>query len=146
MALKSILVATDFSPMSERALDLAISIASGCGASVTVLHVYDQPAFSLPPGILVPTDDIVGAVESASRESMGKLIQSKRSSSVKIEGVLRDGVPWETIEAVAGEVHADIVVVATHGRRGLSRALLGSVAERILRTSKHAVLVVPPGA
>ncbi len=146
MALRAILVATDFSPMAERALDFAISVATASGASITLLHVYDLPAFSLPPGILVPTEDIVGAVESASREKMDELVQKKRGAGVKIGKMLRDGVPWETIEGVAGEIGADLVVVGTHGRRGLSRALLGSVAERVLRTSKHPVLVVPAPA
>lgn len=144
MALTSIVVATDFSAMAERALDLAIAIAAPLGASITVVHVYDIPAFSLPPGILVPTDDIVGVVERTSAASLETLVAGKSSSGVKIRGVLREGTPWDQIEAVANEVSADLVVIGTHGRRGLSRALLGSVAEKVLRTSKRPVLTVPP--
>lgn len=141
MALKSIVVATDFSEPSERALDFAISIAPG--ARITVVHVYDIAAFSLPPGYLVPTADVIGTVQATARSSLDDLLARKRRDGVAIDGVLRDGAPWENIETVAEETHADLVVVGTHQRHGLSRMLLGSVAERVIRSSKRPVLCVP---
>lgn len=145
MALSAILVCTDFSPLADRALDVALDLAARVGAKVTVLHVWDLPAFSLPPGYLVPTEDVVGAVRGAAQGRLKALLEEHARAGVAVRGELREGVPWEQVDAVARETSADLVVVGTHGRRGLGRALLGSVAEKVLRTSNRPVLVVPPG-
>ena len=59
-----------------------------------------------------------------------------------MKAILRDGVAWEEVNAVAKEIDANLIVIGTHGRRGLARALLGSVAENVIRTSTIPVLVI----
>ena len=59
-----------------------------------------------------------------------------------VDGVLREGVPWEEINAVADAIDADLVVIGTHGRRGLTRALLGSVAENVVRTAHRPIVTI----
>ncbi|HEY2366326.1 MAG TPA: universal stress protein, partial [Polyangiaceae bacterium] len=63
----------------------------------------------------------------------------------RLDTIVRQGVPWEEVRSVAEEVDADMIVIGTHGRKGIARALLGSVAEKILRTSTRPVLTIHAG-
>ncbi len=136
-----ILVATDFSPMARRALDLALSLAAACDASVTLLHVYELPQLFSPPSI---AREIVERIRSEAEQSMSDLVGSVRDRFPRIEAVLREGDPRERINLVAAERGSELLVVGTHGRRGLARALIGSVAEWLVRTSAIPVLTVGP--
>ena len=144
--IQQVLVATDFSEIATRALDEAVDLAEQLGAKVTLVHSYEIPIYGFPDGILVATSDVVAGLMRAGQTGLEAAIEKRKDRKVEITPVLRDGTPWEEVNKVAEDVKADVIVVGTHGRRGLARALLGSVAERILRTATRPVLVVHGGS
>jgi nucleotide-binding universal stress UspA family protein len=139
---KRILVPTDFTETSDRALVWALDLAARLGASVTVLHAYEIPVIGFPDGAIIATPEMASRIADASRAALDAAIDKRRSGTVPIDGVLREGVAWEAINAVADELDADFIVIGTHGRRGLSRALLGSVAENVVRTAHRPVVTI----
>ena len=139
---KRILVPTDFTETSDRAIDYALSLAERLGSSVTIMHAYEIPIIGFPDGALVATADIATQIANASRAGLDSAVSRRQGAKVKIDGILRDGVAWEEINKVADEIDADLIVIGTHGRRGIARALLGSVAENVIRTAHHPVLTI----
>ena len=134
--IEHVLIATDFGPVSERALDTGLTLASHFGAKVTVVHALEVPAYAYP--FPIPEE-----VRQAVRTSLDAAIATAQARVPGVNGVLREGVAWEAIVSVAKDVGADLVVIGSHGRRGLPRWLLGSVAERVVRRCPIPVLTVP---
>ena len=141
--IQRILVAHDFSETADRALDYAIGVAKKFGARITVLHVCDILAYGVPDAMVASLDWSAEAEQVASDTLVG-IVEQAAHSDVVVEGVLRRGLAWEAITALAAEIGADLVVMGTHGRRGLARAVLGSVAEKMVRMSPCPVLTVHP--
>ena len=139
---RRILVPIDFTEVSTHALDWAIELAASVGASITVLHSYAIPVVGYPDGALIPTPQIATELGDAARAALEAAVKGRRGGSVPLETVLREGEAWEVIVSVADEMDADLIVVGTHGRHGLARALLGSVAEHVVRTSHRPVLTL----
>jgi nucleotide-binding universal stress UspA family protein len=135
---KHVVVATDFSEASGSAIDLAISIARQDGAALTVVHVCELPV--LPE--TVPPVDLFKAITEENGKRLDALMATLRDRCPDARRVLRTGSAWEEILAAAAEARADLVVLGTHGRRGLLHAVLGSVAERVVRLSPVPVLTV----
>jgi nucleotide-binding universal stress UspA family protein len=144
MSTKRILVAVDFGEASSHALDWALDLASRIGAEVTVMHAYEPPVYGFPEGALVVTADVATRLASGAQAALSSLVQARSRAGVPLRSVLKQGVPWEEINAAAEEIQADMVVVGTHGRKGLSRMFLGSIAERVVRTSSRPVVTVHP--
>ena len=142
LQIQRILVPIDFTETSDRALDYAIELAQKVGASVTVMHAYELPIYGFPDGALVATADVATRISQASQEALQAAVSKREGRGVALTTVLRDGVPWEEIASVGNELDADLIVVGTHGRRGLRRAILGSVAENVIRTSTRPVLTI----
>ena len=142
LAIKKVLVPIDFTETSDKALDFAIDLAFKLDASVAVMHSYEIPVMGFPDGALVATVDVATRIADAARKGLDAAIQARASRGVQLTAILRDGVAWEEIRAVAEETHADLIVIGTHGRRGIARALLGSVAENVIRTVKTPVLTI----
>jgi nucleotide-binding universal stress UspA family protein len=140
-----ILVATDFTEIADHALDYGVDLARQLGVGVTLVHAYEIPVYGFPSGAFVVPPDFASRLMEAAQTSLEASVGRHKDSGVKLESVLRAGRPWEVINEVAGERGCDLVVVGTHGRRGLSRALLGSIAERVLRTCSLPVLAVHGG-
>lgn len=141
-AVTKILVPIDFSECSERALKVGLEMAKAFGASVHVVHVYPASAYVAPP--LVPGPVLVGQFRDQSQKAFEEyLARIKNEHGVAIPGTLLEGVPHAEIVRLASELGADLIVMGTHGRTGLEHLLLGSVAERVLRTSTIPVLTVP---
>ncbi len=142
---KHILATTDLSPESFAAVQYAAHLAEGQGARLTIVHVPQTTTLLFtdfaPPVDLVSLDK---TIEKAARETLeawvGRHVKSK--SGVKI--VIRSGVTHEVVGKVAEEVGANLIVMATHGRRGIGHVILGSVTERVLRDAPCPVLVVRP--
>ncbi|HVJ94100.1 MAG TPA: universal stress protein, partial [Labilithrix sp.] len=139
---KNILVPTDFSDTATEALDYAIDIAEKFGARVTVLHTFEIPLVGLPDGALVPTADIAGRILNNAQQALDDTLEARQDRGVELKGVLKQGEPRETILAYAKDTGADLIVMGTHGRRGLAHLLLGSIAEYVVRTSPQPVLTV----
>ncbi|MFW6051688.1 MAG: universal stress protein [Myxococcota bacterium] len=137
-----ILSPIDFSKTSEHALEYALNLAEGLGAEVHVLHVYQLPMYTMPDGALLAGPDVATRVLETSREALGEVVDRHAQRGVPIERHLTEGVPHAEIDRVAREVGADLIVMGTHGRSGLGHLLLGSVAERVVRSSAVPVLTV----
>jgi nucleotide-binding universal stress UspA family protein len=139
---KRILVAIDFSESAETALDYAVGLAKELHANVIVMHAYELPIYGFPSGALVASAEMASRIMTGAQEGLDAACKARASSGVEISQVLRQGVAWEEVHSVADEMNADLIVIGTHGRQGLSRALLGSVAEKIIRTSTRPVLTL----
>ena len=138
LAFEIILHPTDFSERSKCAFDLACSLARDHGARLVVLHVASPPIIAFGNGVPVH-DQLVDnrlPLEKRLRE-----IQPS-DSGLQIEHRLERGAPAERIIRVAHETGCDLIVMGTHGRTGLGRMLMGSVAEEVLRKATCPVLTV----
>lgn len=138
-----ILVPTDFGPASQAALDYALELATRFGArQVVVLHTYEIPIVSFPDGVITATAEMTSRIVDAASYELAKTMERVADRGVSVSSMLREGEPTRVVAKVTEELGADLVVLGTHGRHGLSRVLIGSVAERIVRTSTVPVLTV----
>jgi nucleotide-binding universal stress UspA family protein len=142
LELRQILVPVDFTETSDRALDYAVELARKFEASITVLHSYQIPVYAFPEGAYITTADVAAQISNAAQAKLNEITESRKVSGVPMVNILRDGVAWEEINTVAQDIKAELIIIGTHGRRGLARALLGSVAENVIRTAKIPVLVI----
>jgi nucleotide-binding universal stress UspA family protein len=139
--IQRILVGHDFGDAAHAALAYALDLAEKLDARVTVVHAYEVPVYGFPEGIALTTD-VTGQIRAASVEALDGVVQRAARPRVDVHGMLRQGPAWSEITTAAAEMHADLIVVGTHGRRGLAHALLGSVAEKVVRTAPCPVLTV----
>jgi nucleotide-binding universal stress UspA family protein len=139
---RHVLLATDLTEASERALETAIELATTLGARLTVVHVCEPSPLALA-GTSETGLDLVGPGTEGPRAALARLLWRLRKRSIEAQEVLRVGLPWEHIVAVALEVSADVIVTGTHGRHGIAHAFYGSVAERVVQESPIPVLAVP---
>lgn len=142
-----ILVPIDFSSHSHAALDSAIVLATRLGSTIELLHVVDDPVRSgaWNPDILGPDfnrflDDLLEHARTRLRR-----FAEHAPAGLAVKGVVLSGQPAQTIVEYAWTGEFDLIVMGTHGRTGLSHLLLGSIAERVIRTSPCAVLTVKDG-
>lgn len=144
MSFKNILVPTDFSEGGRSAIRLAVELAAAHTASVTILHVGVDPYLQGVSGygdIAVALSDLSEQVVAEQQKQLEKLEAEFVPEVIPSSVVLRQGfAPQQILEQVAAGQH-DLVVLGTHGRSGLKRVLLGSVAERVIRACPVPVLV-----
>lgn len=133
-SIKKILTTTDFSEYSAEALDYAISIADMYQAELHVIHVVEGQA--------VEVADVIGRA----RKRLRQFVIDRVDESVWIIQAVRNGHPHEEIIKYAKELGIDLIVLATHGRTGLSYIIMGSIAEKVIRHSHVPVLTVKPQA
>ncbi|KYF67111.1 universal stress protein [Sorangium cellulosum] len=141
--MKTLLLAHDFDETSELALDTAIELARKLSAKIVVAHVYSVPVYSFPEGSsLIPSAEDAARLAEAAQRSLDQVIERRATPDVEISGVLRAGIPDEEICRLAGEIGADMIVIGTHARGAVARALLGSVAQRVVRSAPVPVLTI----
>jgi universal stress protein A len=141
MTVKRIVIATDFAESAEQALEYATELARTQGAELILLHVYVE----LPPYPEVASAQVVAIHEEQRRwveAALDERARRARGAGLLARPLVRTGSPATMIARTAEEEGADMVVVGTHGRSGLDRLLLGSVAERVVRLAPCPVLVV----
>jgi nucleotide-binding universal stress UspA family protein len=139
---KTLLVPTDFEPASEAAIETAIQLATAFGGTIRLVHSYEIPVGASLGAPVAPFGDYTPELERISREALEAQAAKYKAKLASIETRLRVGIPWREILGAAEEEHADVIVMGTHGRHGLPHALLGSVAEKIVRMSPIPVLTV----
>jgi universal stress protein A len=140
---QKILVATDFSPHSALALQLAADLSRRYDASVTLAHVYEPVAYALPEGYQLFTEPQLAELFRAFDKQLAEQKQAALAAgALRVETQLANGFAASEICALAERGGFDLIVLGTHGRKGLSRVVLGSVAERVLRTAPCPVLTV----
>ena len=142
---KIILVPTDFGEPSEAALDTAIEYAKVFGAELVLMHAYEIPIIGFPDGAVVATAELTSRLLEGAQAGLDRQIQSRQGSGVTIRGVIKQGDAYRMVNETAEEVGAGLIALGTHGRKGLSRALIGSVAEKVVRTARVPVLAVHSG-
>jgi nucleotide-binding universal stress UspA family protein len=142
-----ILAPVDFSESSRAALDRALVFAESFNAPIEVLHVWEVPQ-TVRPDLLVwmegsdgkPVGEIVA--DEATRQMDEFLARLSPEQRARVKARLVDGDPVDTILELAKSERFDLIVMGTHGRRGLSHLLIGSVAEKVVRQSSCPVLTV----
>lgn len=139
---RNILVPVDFSDSSEHALDYAVELAGKLDAKVHLLNVIGIPALGVPELGLALAAPVIDDVVKGNQAALDKLADSRRKLASIGEVTLRVGDARDLILQVCEEIHADLIVMGTHGRRGVMRALLGSVAENVVRTAPCPVLTI----
>src|SRR5262245_4335673 len=139
---KKILVPVDFDEPSHRALAYAVALAKPLGAEIVVLHAYELPYYGFPDGALIATAEMAGRILAGAQSGVAEMLDDHEGSGIAIKSLVRQGPAVEEIEKVASEIGADLIVMGTHGRHGLKRALLGSVTEAVVRTARLPVLTV----
>jgi nucleotide-binding universal stress UspA family protein len=133
--LQKILVPIDFSDCSKKALAYAIPFARHFGAELNLLHVV-EPFPAVPE--MAPYD--AETIEEGRLEL--EALQKSPGDAVPCTTLVRNGAPPSKITSAARELDADLIVISTHGRKGLSRVFLGSTAERVVRSAPCPVLIV----
>lgn len=140
--IRTILCAIDFSETSDDALAHAYALAQKHGASLVLMHAWQLPAYALPEGAIIATPQYLGQIEKELQKSLDGAVAKLAGGAVPVSGKLGEGPAHLEVNRLAAEVKADLVVIGTHGRTGLSHMLLGSTAERVVRTSAVPVLTV----
>jgi nucleotide-binding universal stress UspA family protein len=140
ISLKNILFATDFSPAAEAALPYAIGLAQRYGGTVHGLHVRFPATYPVVGPEAMP--QIMEAAEEQAKIEAQQL--HTMLAGVPHEVSVAEGEVWPTISEIARKEKTDLIVIGTHGRTGVTRALLGSVAEEIFRRAAPPVLTVGP--
>jgi nucleotide-binding universal stress UspA family protein len=141
---KNILVPTDLSEGAEEALDYACELARQFGATVHLLHVIGIPTLGVPELGVALTSTMIDTMVRENQVALEELVERKRTSATFGQALLRTGDARDLINQTAREVGADLIVMGTHGRRGVTRALLGSVTETVVRSAPCPVLTVRP--
>src|SRR5690349_1120483 len=142
VSLTRILVTTDYSPESDRALDYALALARRYDARIYLAHVIaPDPFLYAEPALAEATYE---KVRQAAEQGMADILVSGKLRGVPHEVLLEEGNVWAAIEKLIGEHEIDLVVTATHGRGKVQKVLIGSVAEEIFRQADCAVLTVGP--
>jgi nucleotide-binding universal stress UspA family protein len=137
----NILVPTDFTESCRAAIDAAVDLAARFDASITLVHVWEVPP-SVAVGLGTNAVELLMPMQEAARKQLDVEVQALKARAPTVASELRSGTVWEEILAVARERNADLIVIGTHGRTGLRHAVLGSVAEKVVRTSPVPVLTV----
>jgi nucleotide-binding universal stress UspA family protein len=137
----SIFVPTDFSSYAGRALEVAVQLAKDFGAALTLVHAWELPLYSYSELTIVPAQ-LLSSVEEAAQSALNQALAELRKQVPGANAILSRGYPADEILRVAEDTKVDLIVMGTHGRRGLSHVLLGSVAERVVRRSPVPVLTV----
>lgn len=146
IALKNILVPTDFSETSEIAVTYAKNLAEAFGATVHLLHVLQDPASYLPTEALAALPNLGQQQELAARQRLAKLLGESDANILDVKRVVLTGTPFVDIIRYAKQHVIDLIVMGTHGRGPVKHILLGSVAEKIVRKAPCPVLTVRPPA
>jgi nucleotide-binding universal stress UspA family protein len=134
--------------LEAAATSAAVDLARQYGAEVVVFHAYEPPAYIYPTIAVDALPVTLETSEDVALAAVETLVDGlrQRSPDVRVRGVTRRGFAREQILDAIRDLDCDLVVMATHGRRGLSRAVLGSVAEQVVRRSPVPVLTVHPTA
>ena len=144
MAYSNILIAVDGSEFSTNAAKRGIELAEQLSASVTLLCVIDLSVMVTNAAGGAIDSEVFTIYEEEAQAILDKL--EKRYPYNKTKKIIVEGVPTETIWRTARSDKADMIIMGTHGRRGLNHLFMGSVAEYVVRHSKIPVMVIPSPA
>lgn len=141
---KKILVPLDGSALAERAINHAAEIARGAGAELILLEVVQVPLAKTPEAGLTEEIKSIQEIAAQSKIYLNMLAARVGKEGIKVRTVVMEGAADGAILGFAHNEDVDIIVMSTHGRTGLSKALMGSVAEKVMLTTKRPVMLVKP--
>jgi nucleotide-binding universal stress UspA family protein len=145
-----ILVPVDGSPTAKKGLAEAVALAKLTGGTVRVMHVVDEPFMAIgADGFAGSPGDLIELMEEAGKRIVADAVAAVQAAGVRCDSTMSTtfkGRVCELVVQAASAWKADVIVIGTHGRRGVDRLLLGSDAEQILRLSPVPVLLVRPEA
>ncbi|MFN3744698.1 MAG: universal stress protein [Hyphomicrobiaceae bacterium] len=139
-----ILIPTDGSELADKAVDQGLALAKAVGAKVTIVRVTNVPAPMVYEGVVValPTEEIRAEIAARVADHFAALKSKASALGVAVDTVhVEHDNPWEAIIETAKQKDANLIVMASHGRRGLSAVLLGSETQKVLTHSTIPVLV-----
>jgi universal stress protein A len=143
---KKILVPTDFSGYSEKALQIAVDIASQHNAKIVLLHVIDENFLQCAADYCISNeavDQLKKESMKTSEEKLNKAINSlKGSKKVDISFEVKNGVPAEVLLDEQRKNKIDLIVIASHGKTGILKNLIGSVTDKVVRSAQCPVMVI----
>lgn len=147
MVYERILVPVDGSITAAAGMAAAIALAKGTGAKLMLLHVVDEyPAFATP-GLGTAIGPLIESLRECGKRTLAEALSVAKAAGATPESLLVENFGGRVADAIAEQAEgwkADLVVMGTHGRRGVNRALMGSDAELVVRNSPIPVLLVPP--
>ncbi len=143
MKFRRILAPTDFSPLSERGVAEGASLARSFGAELVLLHVVEPAVIAGDLYGASAMATVIEELQGTARLALARAVAKMKKRRQRCRGVVANGGAATTIVDTAARLRADLIVLATHGRSGFSRLLLGSVAERVVRTAACPVLTLP---
>ncbi|VTR92267.1 universal stress protein : Universal stress protein OS=Singulisphaera acidiphila (strain ATCC BAA-1392 / DSM 18658 / VKM B-2454 / MOB10) GN=Sinac_5019 PE=3 SV=1: Usp [Gemmata massiliana] len=147
ITIRRILVPTDFSECATPAVRYAAELADKFEAELVLLHVVPDTVLALPDAVMptpTPMTDLDTLTESG-KTGLANLITAMKLEKYKPRAEVRLGSPEQEIVEAVKDLNVDLVCIATHGREGIARVLLGSVAEMVVRHAPCPVLTVRPG-
>jgi len=140
--MQRILIPIDFSDTSMAAAEYGCELAVRLGADVTLLNVFSAGIVATPDAAFVPTPEELEALARGAQTHLESTAAKLDREHLSIECVVLEGMPADVICAFAEREQAELIVMGTHGRRGVSHLLLGSVAEQVLRHGPCPVLTI----
>jgi nucleotide-binding universal stress UspA family protein len=142
-AFRRILHPTDFSRASAPARRRAVALARACRAPLVLLHVMTPPSPFISEDTL-PSNytDLLNLARRSAKRRLAAALARARRERVRVQAIFAEGLPADVILRAARRARADLIVMGTHGRTGVSRVFMGSVAERVVRESRCPVLTV----
>ncbi|MBP8002808.1 MAG: universal stress protein [Chloroflexi bacterium] len=141
---KKILVPLDGSPLAEAVLPHAQALAQSEGAELVLLRVAVDPGAEFAFADPALAAGIIQEMEEETKAYMAGIAARMKEAGYLASTMMREGPIAETILAVAEETQADVIAMSTHGRSGLSRWLMGSIADRVVKHSHVPVMVIRP--
>jgi universal stress protein A len=145
MEIRRILAPTDFSELSKQGLQSALELAQAFGAKLLLLHVVEPPPY--PVEGIVPSHlgaTLLDDLERQASSELDQMLPEAQLSKVDVARRVVVGIPARKIVEVAGEEQTDLIIMTTHGRTGFGHLVMGSVAEKIVRTAPCPVLTIRP--
>jgi len=144
-AIKKLLVPLDGSELAHSAVPFAEGLAKTIGASIVLFHALTPPVVAYQGGEAIGLDPrLIEGLEEGARRFLTEAEQEVSSKGLRAKAVLGTGSPVDSIGAAARQEGADIIVMSTHGRSGLGRFVLGSVADAVVRRTSLPVILVRP--
>ena len=146
MDIRHILAPTDFSDSSKKAISDAFELARTFGATLSLLHVLEPSPYLGEFTLPTMGEELLGDLERQASAALAQVLPEAQEATIEVTRAVAIGSPSQKIVETAEAEHVDLIVMATHGRTGLSHLLIGSVAERVVRTAPCPVLTIRPPA
>jgi universal stress protein A len=145
MQFRHMLAPTDFSEFSKQAIVFALELAKKFGAKLSILHVVELPPYPVE-GYVAPslTATFLDDLERQASQELAQVVPEAESAGVEVARLVTVGSPYRKIVDMTEAEQVDLIVMATAGRTGFSHLIMGSIAERVVRTASCPVLTIRP--